>query len=174
MCAASALSSVRLPDLPRSPLAKHSPSPRVRVVRVGRQRWVKLRRTQPEQMSSGAPESGHCPMQSACLKGATALNRCAIARGGGRPACEHGKRSGDRRDAATRRLPPARANSRELLVRLSLGRGGGRGGGEVVRMKVKPNAREKKISGVEQTKTRKHRNVMLPPTPPNLIGRPHD
>jgi hypothetical protein len=27
MCAASALSSVRLPDLPRSPLAKRSPSP---------------------------------------------------------------------------------------------------------------------------------------------------
>ena len=43
--------------------------------------WVKLRRTQCEQMSSRVtPESGHCPMQSACLKGANALNRCAIAR----------------------------------------------------------------------------------------------
>src|SRR5580692_4024089 len=37
--------------------------------------WVKLRRTQPEQMSSGlplkgvTPESGHCSIQSACLKG---------------------------------------------------------------------------------------------------------
>src|SRR6266851_3096260 len=31
-------------------------------------------------------ESGPYSIQSACLKGATALNRCAIARGGGRGA----------------------------------------------------------------------------------------